>query len=294
MKIGLIPVNVGVKSIDDMIGLAQFAEGLGFESAWTFEHAIVPVDYASKYPYSQDGKMGVEPDTNFVDPLIALAAIAAQTKTLRLGTGVNIISQVNPLLLAKQAASLDFVSNGRFMLGAGIGWLEEEFNAMGTPFARRGARFDDYIVAMKKVWSGDVVEHQSDFVQWSGFKSYPLPVQQGRQQQDGQKQVPIVIGGSKGKVYERIAKHGDGWFAPTLNADQLAPMLASLKAACADVGRDYTSVEITSMWDAQGGLDAVKAFADIGVSRLIVPLFALGKKPVDSLGKFGEEIIAKL
>lgn len=286
MKIGLIPVNVGVKSVDQIVGLAQYAESLGVESAWTFEHAIVPEDYASKYPYSKDGKMAAKPDTNFVDPLIALTAIAASTKTLRLGTGVNIVSQANPLMLAKQAASLDFISNGRFMLGAGIGWMSEEFEAMGVPFERRGARFDDYIAAIRKVWSGEVVEHQSDFINWSGFKSYPLPVQKPG--------VPIIMGGTKGKVYERLAKHADGWFAPTDSAAMLEPMLEPLKASCAKYGRDYESIEITSMWNNQGGLDAIKAFADIGVSRVIVPVFALDPDPVTGLAKLGEEIIAKL
>ena len=152
MKFGLVPVNVGVKSVDHIIGISQLAESVGMESVWTFEHVIVPEDYASKYPYSADGKMGARPDTNFVDPLIALTAVAAHTKPFKLDTGVNIVSQANPLLLAKQAASLDFVSGGRFMLGAGIGWLREEFDAMGVPFERRGARFDDYMVALKKVW----------------------------------------------------------------------------------------------------------------------------------------------
>jgi probable F420-dependent oxidoreductase len=286
MKIGLVPVNVGVKSAEEMVGLAQYIESLGFESAWTFEHAMVPVDYSSKYPYSEDGKMGGKPTNNFIDPLIALTAIAANTTTLRLGTGVNIVSQANPLMLAKQAASLDLMSNGRFMLGAGIGWLEEEFQAMGVPFERRGARFDDYIQAMRKVWSGDVVEHQSDFINWSGFQSYPVPVQKPG--------VPIIIGGAKGKIYERIAKHGDGWFAPTNDAATLAPMLEPLKAACAEHGRDYASVELTSMWDTKGGMDGIKAFQDIGVSRVIVPLFALGQDPMAGLAKLGDDIIAKL
>ena len=286
MKIGLIPVNVGVKSVEQMVGLAQYAESLGVESVWTFEHAMVPVDYTSRYPYSQDGKMGARPDANFIDPLIALAAVAASTRTIRLGTGVNIVAQANPLQLAKQAASLDFVSNGRFMLGAGIGWLREEFDAMGVPFEHRGARFDDYIVAMRKVWAGDVVEHQSDFINWSGFQSYPLPVQKPG--------VPIIMGGSKGKIYERIARLGDGWFATTDSAEALAPMLEPLKAKCAEVGRNYDSIEISSMWNNRGGLDAIKAFADIGVSRVIVPVFALKGDPVSGLGKLAEEIIAKL
>ena len=286
MKIGLIPINIGMESLEQMVGLAQYAESLGIESLWTFEHVMVPVEYQSKYPYSKDGKMGGGSDNPFLDPLIALAAVAAQTRTIRLGTGVNILSQANPLLLAKQAASLDVLSNGRFMLGAGIGWLKEEFDAMGVPFERRGARDDDYVVAMRKVWSGEVVEHQSEFINWSGFQSYPTPVQEGG--------VPIIIGGSKGKAFQRIAQLGDGWFAPTNNAAGLAPLLDPLRAACDEAGRDYASVEITSMWDNQGGMEAIQAFSDIGVSRVIVPLFALGRDPAAGLGKLAEDIIARL
>ena len=286
MKIGLIPINIRMQSLEQLVGMAQFIESLGFESAWTFEHVMVPVEYESKYPYSKDGKMGGGSDNPFLDPLIALTAVAAQTKTLRLGTGVNILSQANPLLLAKQAASLDVLSGGRFMLGAGIGWLKEEFDAMGVPFERRGARYDDYVIAMRKVWSGEVVEHQSDFINWSGFQSYPKPLQEGG--------VPIIIGGSKGKAFERIAKLGDGWFAPTNDAASLAPMLEHLKAACDDAGRDYNSVEITSMWDNKGGMDAIEAFTDIGVSRVLVPMFALGRDPVAGISQLAEEIVAKL
>ena len=153
-----------------MVQTAQLVESLGYESVWTFEHVIVPVDYESKYPYNKSGNMGIEPETNFVDPLIALAAVAAATTTLRLATGVNILSQANPIYMAKQAASLDFMSNGRFMLGVGIGWLREEFDALGVPFERRGARFDDYVTGMRKIWSGEVVEHESDFCVMDKFQ----------------------------------------------------------------------------------------------------------------------------
>lgn len=286
MKIGLIPINVRMESLEQLVGLSQYVESLGFESVWTFEHVMVPVEYESRYPYRKDGKMGGDSTNPFLDPLIALTAVAAHTKTLRLGTGVNILSQSNPLLLAKQAASLDVLSGGRFMLGAGIGWLREEFDAMGVPFERRGARYDDYIAAMRKVWSGDVVEHQSDFLNWSGFHSYPIPLQEGG--------VPIIVGGSKGKAFERIARLGDGWFAPTDDAASLAPMLPPLKAACEAVGRDYGSVEITSMWNNQGGMEAIEAFADIGVSRVIVPLYALGKDHLEGITQLAEDIVAKL
>jgi probable F420-dependent oxidoreductase len=291
MKVGLIPVNIGVPNIEAMLGIAEKAEQVGFESVWTFEHVVVPVDYRSRYPYSADGKMGVTPETNFVDPLVALSAIAARTVKLRLGTGVNILSQANPLYLAKQAASLDFASNGRFMLGVGIGWLKEEFEALGAPFAKRGARFDDYVVAMRKAWSGDVVEHKSEFVRWSGFKTYPLPVQKRGQSPS----VPIVIGGSKGKAFERIAKYGDGWYAPTASIDQLEPMLKELRAACAAVKRDPASIEVSCMWvPAMEKLDVVERYQKLGVSRLIVLLPALGAPPLEAIERFGHETLSKL
>ena len=284
MKVGLIPVNIGVPNVEAMVQVAQTAEAAGFESVWTFEHVIVPVDYKSKYPYNDTGKMGAAPETNFVDPLIALTAIAATTKKVRLATGVNILSQTNPLLLAKQAASLDFVSKGRFILGVGIGWLQEEFVAMGVPFERRGARFDDYVVAMKKVWSGEVVEHHSEFLDWHGFKSYPVPVK---------KHVPVVIGGDKGKIYERIATVGDGWYVPGGDPAVIAKQLADLKAVCKKVGRDFDEIEITTMWQPQTGVDAIKKLADIGVAR--VTTFAIGEaNPLDAIKRLGNEVIAKL
>ncbi len=288
MKIGLIPVNVGVSNVDQMVAIARKAEEVGVESVWTFEHVIVPVDYESKYPYAPSGKMGAQPDTNFVDPLIALTAVAASTSKIRLGTGVNILSQANPLLLAKQAASLDWVSQGRFMLGVGIGWLREEFHAMGTPFERRGARFDDYVEAMKKVWAGGTVDHTSDFLDWQGFESHPLPVQKPH--------LPVIIGGSAGKVWQRIAKLGEGWFAPTAGVEQLEPMVEKLRSACVEAGRDPGEVEITAMWlSTQGGIDEVKRYRDLGVSRLVLPLPVLGGgTPAEGMEKLADEIISKL
>lgn len=284
MKFGLIPVNIGVQNLEQMVGLAQLAESSGFESVWTFEHVLVPVDYQSKYPYDSSGKMGAAPETPFVDPLIALTAVAAATKTIRLGTGVNILSQVNPLYMAKQAASLDFVSNGRFMLGVGIGWLKEEFAALGVPFERRGARFDDYVEAIKKVWSGEVVEHQSDFINWSGFKSYPLPVQKPH--------LPIITGGAAGKIFERTAKHAQGWYAPMGTPEELTPALEKLKAACDTIGRDVSEIEITCMWPGRGGKESIEALEAAGVSRVVTPIPALGKNPIEGIQKVAEEVIA--
>ncbi len=285
MKLGLIPVNIGLNDPAQIIGLAQLAESAGFESVWTFEHVIVPLDYTSKYPYNTSGKMGAAPETPLVDPLIALTAIAAATKTIRLGTGVNILSQTNPLLLAKQTASLDFMSGGRFMLGVGIGWLQEEFIAMGTPFEKRGARFDDYVMAMRKVWSGEVVEHQSEFLNWSGFKSYPLP---------RQNPMPIIMGGNKGKILERIARHGNGWFVPGSDPAELVNQLSQLKAECTRLGRDFRDIEITCMWPGAGGIEALQVLEKAGVHRAVVPLMALGTNPMEGIRKLGKEVISRL
>ena len=283
MKVGLIPVNIGVTSTEQMIGMAQLAERLGYESVWTFEHVIVPNDYKSKYPYDASGKMGAAPDTNFIDPLIALTAIAAQTKTLRLGTGVNILSQANPLYVAKQTASLDMISGGRFMLGVGIGWLREEFEALGVPFEKRGARFDDYVAAMRKVWSGETVEHNSEFVNWNGFKSYPVPTQNP---------MPVIMGGIKGKIHERIATLGNGWYAPTSDPSELKVHLDKIKAECDKIDRDFSEIEITCMWPGQGGKEAVETMAEAGCHRLVVPIFALGADPVAGMTKLAEDVIS--
>tara|TARA_B100000579_G_scaffold416255_1_gene411625 strand:- start:556 stop:1404 length:849 start_codon:yes stop_codon:yes gene_type:complete len=282
MKVGIIPVNIGVESVEQIVGLAKLAESLRYESVWTFEHVIVPIDYESKYPYNSSGKMGMPPETNFVDPLIALTAVAAVTKEIRLGTGVNILSQVNPLYMAKQAASLDFVSNGRFMLGVGIGWLKEEFEALGVPYEKRGARFDDYVAGMRKVWSEEVVEHESDFISWHGFKSYPLPIQNP---------FPVVMGGVKGKIFERTAQLGNGWFAPTGDPSELKAHLESLKIECDKIGRDATEIEITCMWPGQGGRDFLEELTSVGVGRVVVPMMGAAE-PTEHLQNIAEIAIA--
>jgi probable F420-dependent oxidoreductase len=287
MKIGIVPINVGVFEPEQVAKLATKAEEVGVESLWTFEHVIVPSGYDSKYPYSQTGKMPATPETPFVDPLIALAHAAAVTKKVRLATGVNILPQANPLYLAKQVASIDVLSAGRMMLGVGVGWLREEFDALGVSFERRGARFADYVIAMKKVWSGETVEHESEFLRWTGFKSYPLPVQRPHP--------PIIVGGTTPAALRRVADLGDGWFAPTGGVDQLAESLAKLREACKAAGRDYDSIEITASWSySKEGASSLARYRDLGVSRLVVSLFFLDGGPMAGLDKLGDQVISKI
>jgi probable F420-dependent oxidoreductase len=252
-----------------MVGVAQHAEAAGIESLWTFEHVMVPMDYESKYPYSASGKMGIAPEGWFVDPLISLAHVAAATKTIRLGTGVNIFPQTNPLLFAKQAASIDVLCGGRLTVGLGIGWLKEEYEAMGTPFARRGKRFDDYLEAVKKVWSGDVVEHQSEFLSWHGFKSYPIPVQKPHP--------PILIGGTTNKTLERVVTAANGWYAPSDSQDELARQIEELGQMAARANRPMDSIDITINWRIGKHPDALPRFEELGINRVVVLLGATGE-----------------
>ena len=285
MKIGISPINVGFQDGDQVRALAMKAEEVGIESVWTYEHAIVPLDYESPYPYSSSGKMPATPETAFIDPLIALSLVAGCTRELRLGTGVNILPQTNPLLAAKQVASIDFLSRGRMMYGIGVGWLREEFAALGTPFERRGARCDDYLVAMKKVWSGEVVEHDGEFVKWSGFKSHPLPVQRPHP--------PIIVGGTSPAAFRRVARHGDGWLSPSLGGEELDQHIAAIHQACKAEGRDPDSIEISVMWRYDKQRDELPRFRDAGVSRLIIPTFALGERdPLVGLEKLGDAVLS--
>ena len=288
MKIGIVPINIGATAAPDKLAaLARHAESAGVESLWTFEHVIVPVEYESKYPYHPSGKMAASPETPFVDPLIALTFVASQTSTIRLGTGVNILPQANPLLLAKQAASLDYLSGGRLLLGLGVGWLAEEFRAMSVPFERRGVRGNDYLAAMKKVWSGEVVDHESEFLSWHGFKSYPLPVQRPHP--------PLIIGGNSPAALRRVARFGDGWFAASSKPEDLTRGIAALREETEKAGRDPSRIEITTFWtQAAQGMESVQAYAEAGAARLVAPLATLGDDPSEGIDRLAETVIGKV
>ncbi len=289
MKIGLFGINMAqVDAPDNLLPLMKRVEEMGFESIWTGEHVMIPRDYASAYPFNTSGRIGVPPETHFIDPLIALSHVAAHTTTLRLGTGINLLPQSNPLLFAKQVASLDHLSKGRVLLGLGVGWLAEEFTAMGVPFAGRGRRFDDYLRAVKKVWSGVEVEHQSDYLNWSGFKSYPLP--------HAPSGPPIIIGGHSPAALRRTVATGDGWFAFPKSHDELSGLLGQLRDRAAAAGRDPATIEITALWrDFADGMASLETYREMGVHRLLAPLGLLARGDLgDNLERLQETVASQL
>ena len=174
MKFGIMFANAGTfASAEGAAKLAVAAESAGFDSIWTVEHIIWPEQYNSDYPYSADGKMPGGSDQPMPDPLVWLAYVAARTTTLKLATGISLLPERHPLVFAKEVATLDSLSGGRVVLGIGIGWLKEEFAALGVPWDRRGPRTEEYMEVMRRVWADDVVSFRGEFVNFDGVVSSP-------------------------------------------------------------------------------------------------------------------------
>ena len=294
LKVGIVPVNAGPYLAPGFLGrFAKAAEDLGYESLWTFEHVVVPKDYESVYPYSPTGKLALVHSSAFVDPLIAIAWAASVTERLKFGTGVNIVTQVNPLYLAKQAASIDFLSGGRLLLGLGVGWLREEFDALGVPFDRRGERADAYLDAMRAAWTGENLDISNDFVDWHGFQMQPPPVSQVEGRGNA---VPILIGGTSPAAIRRVVARGDGWYVIHRDLDHFDELMAALRAECDRQGRDPATLDVTAYWNHQReGLDGAEHYRQAGVGRLIVNAAALRMgSTMEAIERFATEVMSQL
>lgn len=260
MKFGIRYCNTGrYVDPDQAVELVQAAEAAGFESAWTVEHTVIPRGYQSAYPYSSDGRLpGGEGDFVLPDPQIWMAFVAARTTKIKLATGILILPQHNPVICAKQVATLDHMSGGRVLLGIGVGWLREEFEALGVPFAERGARTEEYVHALRALWSMDVPSFDGRFVQFHEAYMRPKPVHGT---------VPIIIGGHSKAAAARAGRLADGFF-PARGASP--ELLAVVRDAAAAAGRDPDAVEITaSMPDDPAELTALAAR---GIRRVLVPV----------------------
>jgi probable F420-dependent oxidoreductase len=251
-----------LSSPDQVAAYAQAAEDAGFESIWVFEHAVIPADYASRYPYNPEGRIGIE-DDDLPDPFGLLAFLAGVTTTLALGTGVLILPQRSPVVCAKECATVDRLSGGRLRLGIGVGWLREEAEAVGTSFADRGARTDEYIEAMRVLWRDPEPTYHGAFVDFDRAKSNPKPARP-----EG---VPILVGGHSAAAARRAGRLGDGYFPIGLGHDDFAGRLAEVQAAAHDAGRDPESIELT--YSGSRKRDRVAQYADLGVSRWVLAVW---------------------
>lgn len=260
MKVG-VNMTISSQSIP-VTDLAKKAEAMGFESLWLPEHPVIPVHTTSRYGGSADGSIPAFM-SDMADPFIGLAQVAAVTTTIKLGTGICLVPERNPLMLAKVIATLDHCSNGRFIFGIGAGWLREETEIMGGNFEHRWGQTRDAILAMKALWTQDEAEYHGRFYDFPPVRSFPKPAQKPHP--------PVLLGGSARNVFQRVVAWGDGWMPVRATPDDIEKGRASLDELATAAGRDPKSLDVTVFGEASES-GAIKRFEDAGADRVIVRL----------------------
>jgi probable F420-dependent oxidoreductase len=286
MKFGLRYTSLGhYANGPAAVELAQAAEAAGFDSMWTVEHVVIPHAYQSRYPYSPSGRMGSGlEDFPIPDPLIWLAYIASATRTIKLGTAILILPQRNPVVTAKAVATLDHLAGGRrVLLGIGVGWLAEEFAALGVPFKDRGQRTDEYVAAMRTLWTQERARFQGRFVSFDNVFCRPLPAAS----------IPIIVGGDTKAAARRAGRLGDGYF-PARGAS--AELFDEMNRAAVEAGRDPKTIEITVSAPTEPA--EIEALAKRGISRVAVPISSGAGLPAqvktpDDVLRYGKEMISR-
>jgi probable F420-dependent oxidoreductase len=258
MKLGVFGINNGPMADPEvMLRVAQAAEQAGFDSVWTGEHVVLPEPQAPPSP--------APPDFPMLDPAVALAYLAAGTERLLLATGIVILPQRNPLVLAKEMASLDVVSKGRLVLGVGAGYLKAEFEALGAPFAERGAVTDEAIDAMRALWSEEQPRFAGRFFSFSGVNAFPRPVQKPGP--------PIVVGGFTRPAFRRALLRGQGWYGFAMDVEATRKAVAAIRQLENELERPPALGRLALMVTpppAPIDRDGVARYAELGIERLIL------------------------
>ncbi|MBV8929378.1 MAG: LLM class F420-dependent oxidoreductase [Mycobacteriaceae bacterium] len=260
MRLGLHALGIGAgadRRVIDAVAVA--AQDNGFATLWAGEHVVMVDRSDSRYPYSEDGRIAVPAQADWLDPLMCLGFAAAATTTIGIATGVLLLPEHNPLLVAKQAASLDHLSGGRLTLGVGIGWSRAEFDALGVPFARRGARTGEYVEVMRTVWRDDVASFHGEFVDFDEIRVNPRPVRDRR--------IPVVVGGNSDAALRRIVAWGDGWYG--FYVEDVEGRVELLRRLCRDAGRDPAALQLAVALREPQVAD-VQRLAGIGVDELVL------------------------
>ena len=258
-------MNVGVSVplpayLVDVGFMARTAEALGFESFWCAEHPFIPVQSASRFPGSEDGIIP-ESYSHFVDPFVALARASGTTTRIKLGTGIVLVPERHPLLLAKEVSTLDHFSGGRFLFGIGAGWLREETEIMGGDFDHRWTQTRESVLAMKELWTKPEAEFHGRYYNFPPVRSYPKPKQKPHP--------PVILGGGAKRVLERVVAWGDGWLPNRITPDQLRESRATLDRLAKDAGRDPDAITI-SVHGQPADRDLIRRLLDSGATRVLV------------------------
>ncbi|WP_329359371.1 LLM class F420-dependent oxidoreductase [Streptomyces sp. NBC_01483] len=262
MRVGLHALGIGDGARPEVIrAVAAAAETHGFARLWCGEHVVLVDEPASRYPYSVDGRIAVPADADWLDPLLALAFAAAVTSRIELATGVLLLPEHNPVLAAKQAATLDVLCAGRFSLGVGVGWSAEEFAALGVPFARRGQRTEEYLAAMRTLWAEDPASFSGEFTRFDAIRVNPKPLRGGR--------LPVVVGGNSDAALRRAVTLADGWYGFNVPAADVPARIAVLADECARHGRPFDELTVAVAL-SDGTPEHLPALGAAGVTELVV------------------------
>jgi probable F420-dependent oxidoreductase len=270
--------------------VARAAEENGFESVWIPEHLVLPLDMPPTYPYTDTGMPPITPDTPMFDPWVVLGGVATATERIRLATNVFILPLRHPIPTARSIVTLDRLSGGRVTLGAGVGWLEQEFAQVGQDFANRGRRTDEIIDILRRLWTEDVIEHHGEFYDFGPVKFAPKTLQSPN--------IPIEIGGSSPAALRRAGRLGDGWVEiGSRDPDELAARLEVIGRHRAEAGRDGLPFEVTA--GVGTDLDAIRRGQELGVTRFVVAPTPTGGRvtPDDFVAftaRFADEVISAL
>ncbi len=281
MKFGLFGINVGACAMPDTAAkVARAAEDAGFDSVWTGEHVVLPDPQVPPSP--------LPPREPMLDPAVALAFVAAHTTRLRLATGIIILPQRNPVVLAKELASVDVLSRGRLVFGIGAGYLEPEFAAVGAPFADRGARTDEYLDAIVALWTEEKPRFAGRYAAFSGVDAHPRPVQRPHP--------PIVVGGQSAGAYRRAVQRGNGWYGFALDVEGARRCVGGLARASEEVQRPERlgRLELTVTPPPTVRPEDVTRYAELGVDRLA--LLALGRSEgelLERVARAAETFVAR-
>lgn len=237
VEIGVHVPQVGpLASRENVAAFAKAADDAGFDGLWVFDHVVLQKEQQSKYPYSRDGSLGFPPTSDFLEPLTLLAFLAGVTKRVRLGTSVLVLPMRQPVLHAKIMATIDHLSGGRFVLGAGVGWWKEEFEALSVPFGKRGKRMDECLQLVRALWTQEFVDFHGEFYECVDWACNPKPVRP-----EG---IPIWLGGESRKQIERAGAYGDGWLATAKSLPTLKDDFEIAKEAASKAGRDPSKLKL--------------------------------------------------
>jgi len=278
MKIGVFSLAPGMaKGTALTKAYAANAERLGFSTLWVPEHVVLLDKYASRYPYSENGILPAPTNAPIPDPFLSLCMMASATEKIRLATGICLVPEHNPVVLAKIVATLDHMSEGRVALGVGIGWLEEEFVALGIPWERRAQRTRECIEAMRKLWGDDVSSYRGEFVSFNEVRSYPKPIRGAG--------LPVIFGGESGPALRRVADYGNGWFGFNLTPDEAAVKIRKLEGLLQANGRKLSDIEIiVSPSFKPSTPDDLERYRDAGVAEVVLVNIGL-PRTVDDAAK---------